>query len=144
MDALSDLRNTQNNLMSVWLNHYAYRMVLMRELGVMQLDDQGRWIDVPISESEFEPLEELSPPPAVPREWLDQAFEDQGPELEQREDVQLQPVAMQISDVTDETASSESQPDSSDDQPQDSLVEQEAKAEERGVGEQILRFLGRR
>jgi hypothetical protein len=144
MDALSDLRNTQNNLMSVWLNHYAYRMVLMRELGIMQLDEQGRWIDVPISELESEPLEELSPPPAVPLEWLDRAFGDEGPELEQQEDAQLQPAAVQISHVTEETSPPECEPDSSGDQPQDSAVGQETQAAEEGVGEQILRFLRRR
>lgn len=144
MDALSDLRNTQNNLMSVWLNHYAYRMVLMRELGVMQLDEQGRWIDVPLSDLEFEPLEETSPPPAVPHEWLDQAFGDEGHGVERQEDQQPQPVAVQVSHVTDETVSPESEPPPSDDQTQESEVEQEAKAEEEGVGEQFLRFLRRR
>ena len=55
----------------------------MRELGIMQLDEQVRWIDVPISERECETSEELPPPP----EWLDQAFEDEGPKLGQREDI---------------------------------------------------------
>ena len=45
LNALSDLRNTQNNFMSVWLNHYAARMVLDRDMGTMVLDEQGRWID---------------------------------------------------------------------------------------------------
>lgn len=43
--ALNDLRNTQDNLVSVWLNHFATRMVLVRELGIMELDNNGMWID---------------------------------------------------------------------------------------------------
>ena len=71
--ALSDLRNSQNNLMSVWLNYRATRMQLYRELGIMQIDARGLWIDVPVRElltiaereSECRPL-----PPAVPQQWL--------------------------------------------------------------------------
>ena len=74
--ALSDLRNTQNNFMSVWLNHYATRMVLERELGTMQLDGCGRWLDP----EEGDPLEdgktasptpeELPIPPELPMAWV--------------------------------------------------------------------------
>jgi len=46
--ALSSLRNTQNNFMGVWLNYYAARMRLSRELGIMSLDQQGRWIESPL------------------------------------------------------------------------------------------------
>ncbi|MBC8875197.1 MAG: TolC family protein [Planctomycetes bacterium] len=144
MDALSDLRNTQNNLMSVWLNHYAYRMVLMRELGVMQLDEQGHWIDVPISELEFEPLDGVSPPPAVPLEWLDQAFRDEGPEPDRREGVQLQPVSAQTFQVTDEAVPAEGEPNVPDDEPEETPATEEAKTADESVGDQILRFLGRR
>ena len=49
--ALSDLRNTQNNLMSVWLNYQATRMQLYRELGVMQIDENGLWVDRPLAEA---------------------------------------------------------------------------------------------
>lgn len=80
LTALSDLRNTQNNFMSVWLNYYATRMQLMRELGVMQLDEQGRWIDTPLSAAELPAPEELAPPPALPIEWMDEAFWEQGEE----------------------------------------------------------------
>src|SRR5262249_27694398 len=44
LTALSDLRNTQNNFMSVWLNYYQSRMLLYRELGIMELDDRGVWL----------------------------------------------------------------------------------------------------
>lgn len=76
LTALSDLRNTQNNFMSVWLNYYATRMQLMRELGLMQLDEEGRWIDTPLIPAERLSPDEAGPPPAVPQEWLDAAFSD--------------------------------------------------------------------
>ncbi len=68
--ALTALRTAQDNLMSVWLNHYATRMLLYRELGVMQLDNEGEWIDQPLSayigvQPDPQPL-----PPPVPEEWM--------------------------------------------------------------------------
>ncbi len=73
LNALSDLRNTQNNFMSVWLNHYATRMVLDRDLGTMQLDERGRWIDrqggeIPTPSD----IEELELPPPVPAGMLEE------------------------------------------------------------------------
>ena len=70
LTALSDLRNTQNNFMSVWLNYYASRMRLARDLGIMMLDEEGRWVDVPIPGRVTEGTEELPPPPAIPAEWI--------------------------------------------------------------------------
>jgi hypothetical protein len=70
LTALSDLRNTQNNFMSVWLNYEATRMSLMRELGIMALDYDGRWIDLPIDQLEQMQGEELPTPPAIPAEWM--------------------------------------------------------------------------
>ncbi len=73
LTAMNDLQSSQNNFMSVWLNHYATRMVLMRELGLMELDERGIWIDRPLDElvagadrMDAEPL-----PPDVPTEWFD-------------------------------------------------------------------------
>jgi hypothetical protein len=74
--ALSDLRNAQNNFMSVYLNHHAQRMILMRELGLMELDKDGIWIDRPLSEIEFTEEEEVFMPPPVPTEWLRMAGVD--------------------------------------------------------------------
>ena len=70
LTALSDLRNTQDNFMSVWLNYYAARMRLMRDLGIMTLDEQGRWVDIPIP-ADGENAEDTSMPPEVPVEWFD-------------------------------------------------------------------------
>jgi hypothetical protein len=46
-------------------------MQLMRDLGIMQLDEAGRWIDIPLDElicQPADPPEELPPP--VPHEWF--------------------------------------------------------------------------
>lgn len=72
LTALNDLQGSQNNFMSVWLNHYATRMVLTRELGLMELDHEGIWIDRPLAELLAEadrcPTDPL--PPDVPQEWF--------------------------------------------------------------------------
>ena len=72
VDALTALRGAQNNFMSVWLRHYATRMQLMLELGIMQLDERGLWIDRPLGEYEqVGPAEAYIPPP-VPAAVLEQ------------------------------------------------------------------------
>ena len=48
LGAQSSLQNTQNSFLSAWLNYYAARLRLYRELGVMQLDSDGRWLEVPL------------------------------------------------------------------------------------------------
>jgi outer membrane protein TolC len=47
LSAQSALRDTQNSFLSVWLNYYAAKMRLSRELGVMMLDPEGQWIEMP-------------------------------------------------------------------------------------------------
>jgi hypothetical protein len=73
LTAMNDLQSSQNNFMSVWLNHYATRMVLIRELGIMELDGHNQWIDRPLDEQlataercYTDPL-----PPDVPQEWFE-------------------------------------------------------------------------
>jgi hypothetical protein len=73
LTALADLRNSQNNFMSVWLNHYATRMVLYRDLGIMELDDNGLWIDRPINAQEWIEKDPFPLPPSAPQEWLEAA-----------------------------------------------------------------------
>ncbi|MEX2288586.1 MAG: hypothetical protein WD648_15925 [Planctomycetaceae bacterium] len=68
--ALSDLRNTQNNLMSVWLNYLAARMRLYRELGVMRLDERGVWIEEPLEMAVRATQLECPLPPSVPDGWI--------------------------------------------------------------------------
>lgn len=69
--ALQDLSNVQNNFMSVWIAHYAERMGLMRDLGIMELDERGRWIDRPLGEvlAEIGCNAETQLPPDVSSEY---------------------------------------------------------------------------
>lgn len=60
--------------MSVWLRYYANRMQLVRSLGLMELDERGRWIDRPLDEILASLLtqgdcEPSGLPPSIPREY---------------------------------------------------------------------------
>lgn len=87
LTSLTDLRNTQNSFMSVYLSYYANRMLLARDLGTMVLDEQGRWVETPLDGSQdqtemmigFDSMEEEVPlvPPPLP-ESLQQII-DEGP-----------------------------------------------------------------
>ncbi len=70
VDALEALRDAQNNFMSVWLNYYAGRMGLMRDLGVMRIDENGLWIDEPLDEALRATGQEYPLPPPVPAVWF--------------------------------------------------------------------------
>lgn len=48
MSAQSSLHNSQNAFLAAWLNDYAAGLRLYRELGVTQLDEDGRWIELPL------------------------------------------------------------------------------------------------
>jgi len=76
LTALGALRNTQNNLMGVWLNYYAARMRLARELGTMKLDQDGRWIEHPVTNTNLAIASDSdvsNMPPALPNEWIELA-----------------------------------------------------------------------
>jgi hypothetical protein len=45
-------------------------MVLYRELGIMELDDRGVWIDRPLDEYRCEGCEACPLPPDVPQQWI--------------------------------------------------------------------------
>jgi hypothetical protein len=62
----------------------------MRDLGLMQLDAQGRWIDTPLSELERPAPEEIATPPAVPAEWMDETFWDEAVESAVLEDLPVE------------------------------------------------------
>lgn len=83
--AFTSLRQTQDAFVSAWLNYYAAKLRLYRELGIMQLDNDGRWIELPLpnaeadSELDLDDLEEIETPaepmlpplpPPVPAAWL--------------------------------------------------------------------------
>jgi len=72
LTALNDVRSAQNNFMSVWLVYEATRMRLARELGVMELDERGMWIDRSLGEVARTRAEDAPLPPAVPEVWLDE------------------------------------------------------------------------
>jgi hypothetical protein len=71
LSALTALQTAQDAYMSVWLAHYSARMTLYRELGIMQLDNEGMWIDTPLEWTEQLTAEPQPLPPEVPQEWLD-------------------------------------------------------------------------
>ncbi|RMF44055.1 MAG: hypothetical protein D6753_03525 [Planctomycetota bacterium] len=48
LGAQSSLQSSQNSFLSAWLDYYAARLRLYREMGVLQLDEQGKWIDTPL------------------------------------------------------------------------------------------------
>ncbi len=70
LDALSDLRSVQNNVMSVWLAYYATHMTLIRDLGVMQLDENNLWIAQPLDQVDRMRADECLLPPSIPDQWF--------------------------------------------------------------------------
>ena len=74
LQALADLSGAQNNFMSVWLRFYSTRMQLMRTLGVMELDENGAWVDRPVHDvlSELRSascLDAEDLPPDIPHDY---------------------------------------------------------------------------
>ncbi|MBS0210315.1 MAG: hypothetical protein JSS27_15320 [Planctomycetes bacterium] len=92
LTAISDLRNAQNNFMGVWLNYYSERMELEQDLGIMQLDERGIWIDRPFDEliASLVPVEVEPLPPPVPDEWL----RDAGIDPHKPPEAQAEPLPM--------------------------------------------------
>jgi len=68
--AFNDLRSSQDALTSIWVNYYATRAALAQQLGVMELTDDGMWIDQPFTCAERATEADMPLPPAVPDEWL--------------------------------------------------------------------------
>jgi hypothetical protein len=88
--AFNDLRSSQDALTSIWINYLATRASLAMQLGVMELTDDGMWIDKPLSTAERASADELPLPPSVPQEWLDHLEEvSPPPPLPQNADVQI-------------------------------------------------------
>jgi hypothetical protein len=88
--AFNDLRSSQDALTSIWINYLATRASLALQLGVMELTDDGMWVDKPLSTADRASADELPLPPAVPQEWLDHLEEvAPPPPLPQGADVQI-------------------------------------------------------
>ena len=87
LGAQSSLQSTQNSFLSDWLSYYAARMRLYRELGVMELDSNGQWIEQAIetphsgSEARQDSVEEMSLPPVIPAGWINAAPQDMYPRV---------------------------------------------------------------
>ncbi|MDA8696898.1 TolC family protein [Rhodopirellula sp.] len=45
VSALTDLLNAQNDLLNVWVSYEVLRVLIEFEMGIMEIDDQGIWID---------------------------------------------------------------------------------------------------
>jgi hypothetical protein len=76
ISALNDLQGAQNAFISVVLNHLENRILLYRELGIMELDNCGMWIDKPLNEADWLTEEQSPLPPAIPVEWMQDAGVD--------------------------------------------------------------------
>lgn len=63
LSALNDLLTSQNDLLNIWVNYEVLRMLLAFELGVMQLDDHGLWVDPGVPASSPSANQMLLPPP---------------------------------------------------------------------------------
>lgn len=73
LTALSDLRSSQNNFMSVWLNYHAGRMRLLRDLGIIQIDNEGVWIEESVQNALNAAMAgvPVEMPPDVPEQWYE-------------------------------------------------------------------------
>ncbi len=45
LNALGSVLNAQNNLIQFWVNYEANRLNIHRDMGIMQLDERGVWLD---------------------------------------------------------------------------------------------------
>lgn len=74
LSAQGSLQSSQNSFLAAWLNYYAARLRLYRELGVMQLDSSGQWIENAVEFGAIETSGELDAieplPPGIPEEVL--------------------------------------------------------------------------
>jgi hypothetical protein len=86
LSAQGSLQSSQNAFLAAWLSYYASRLRLYRELGIMVLDSEGRWLEFPIEGSSrgFEESgeedapdgEDLFMPPlpaVIPADWAGRA-----------------------------------------------------------------------
>ena len=91
LSAQGSLQSTQNAFLAAWLNYYATRMRLYRELGIMTLDPEGEWIEFPIdaAASPVPGVDAILPedvpalPPALPPAIIDAALEMEAHETSQ-------------------------------------------------------------
>ncbi|HUY35716.1 MAG TPA: hypothetical protein VMV69_23435 [Pirellulales bacterium] len=76
LTAVQALSDAQNAFMSVYLQYYNNRLQLFQDLGIMQLDERGVWIDEPLDKN-LAAVEAMYPlPPEIPVDWLRDAKVD--------------------------------------------------------------------
>jgi len=57
VEALNSLLDAQNRFMAIWVDHYGMRSALCLDLGIMQLDENGVWLDPEsVRESDYNQL----------------------------------------------------------------------------------------
>jgi len=91
VSALQDLQTAQNDFLAVWLNYEAQRLLLDLDLGTMNLDGEGDWIDPgPISDTDGYPAPFGVPPHpfVVPGDTMPHSM----PQLEDGPPVELIPI----------------------------------------------------
>ncbi len=65
-EALQSLLRAQNSFLAIWVNYEAQRMALDLDLGTMQLDSQGMWIDPgPVTSDRLRSVNGLQPLPEI-------------------------------------------------------------------------------
>ncbi len=71
LQALNDLLQAQNDFMSIWVNYEVQRISLDFDLGIMQLDDRGMWIDPgPVDGAKLmEQYADVCEPEELPFRW---------------------------------------------------------------------------
>jgi len=61
VEALNSLLDAQNQFMAIWVEHYGLRSSLCLDLGIMQLDENGIWLDPgSVREADYNQLVEPS------------------------------------------------------------------------------------
>lgn len=53
VSALNDLLNAQNDFLSIWINYELQRMWLDLDMGTMELNDEGAWVDPGAFDEDF-------------------------------------------------------------------------------------------
>ncbi|MDA9934848.1 hypothetical protein N9B88_03670 [Rubripirellula sp.] len=77
ISAQASLRDTQDRFLATWLSYYAAKMRLARELGVMTLDAEGRWLeeDLPTIDLPVE-LQSEAPQGLIDAEAVNEQIDD--------------------------------------------------------------------
>lgn len=96
---LGNVLNAQNSLIQIWIQHELNRINIYQDMGIMQIDERGLWVDPVYQDladrpnpSASEPANELPPSPESAAfrlppepEWLVRLLEDVAPILREAE-----------------------------------------------------------